>query len=105
MEKAIENLKMESDTTKFSVQKIQERVAVIEERQKSAERDRDEMKANDKEQLQMLRDLGVQIAGYRDEHNLLKGKFAGFWLAVSGVGFLIMTFWDWISRTLGALFK
>lgn len=98
VEKTIETLKLDSDTTKFTIHKIQERIAVIEERQRTGEKDRDELKADNKEQKLMLQSVDTKLDSIREDFAKLKGTWGGIILAVTSVGTFLAFTWEWFYK-------
>lgn len=100
MEKQLENLKMETDTARHSIAKIQERIAVIEERQKAGEKDRDQLKSDNKEQKDLIVKIDTKLDGINEQFTLMKGKLGGILWLITSLGTAIALFGDSIMKWL-----
>lgn len=69
------------DTGKYLLSDIQTRLAVVEEKQKQAENDRNELKSEVKEMKVTMTTVDTKLDSIKDEFTLMKGKVGGaIWL-------------------------
>lgn len=91
---------METDTARHSIAKIQERIAVMEERQKTGEKDRDQLKSDNKEQKELIVKVDTKLDEIKEEFAKLKGTWGGVILAVTSIIAFFSLAGDYILKWL-----
>ena len=77
---------------------VAERLAKLEEGQKSAEKERHEMKGAMEKEETGLSDNRESISGMKEELARYRGFWGGALLVVSAVWAFIQLGWDWIAK-------
>lgn len=77
---------------------VAERLAKLEEGQKSAERERHEMRGSVDSLATGLSDIRESISGMKEELARYRGFWGGALLVVSAVWAFLQLGWDWIAK-------
>lgn len=89
---------MGNETNKYLLSDIQTQVALIKQAQVQAERDRDSLKDEAKEQRKLVESMDHKLDGIKDEFTLMKGKIGGVLWLVTSLGTAIALFGDSILK-------
>lgn len=87
-------------TEKFLLSDIQTRLAVVEEKQKVGEKDRDELKLDNKELKQLVVGIDVKQDSIKEEFTLMKGKIGGALWLITSLGTALALFGETILKWL-----
>lgn len=92
--------RMDSETSKYLLSDIQTQVALIKQAQTQAEKDRDSLKDEAKEQRKLVESMDTKLDGIKEEFAKLKGTWGGVILAVTSIIAFFSLVGDYILKWL-----
>jgi len=91
---------MGNETNKYLLSDIQTQVALIKQSQAQADKDRDSLKDEAKEQRKLVEKMDGKLDSIKEEFIHMKGKIGGVLWLVTSLGTAIALFGDSILRWL-----